>query len=227
MASANPTPLPLTRSRLRSLIWPREHGAWGLLLVPLVTGAGRSLAGDFAVASPERCGVEAHSLFQLCLRLRCRPGPGRPARLGSRLWTPAVGRGRGDRFSRSVRPEKTRPGNPPQRPVDGRHRAHLRASEPAGGAYVPHFGMYAALRDRSERIHARRRHVCATHEAMADVGPRLALAGAGPPRSERSASTSGLRPSYGAEGPDAGARRNLTAMVVTISIGSPFKSVGS
>jgi hypothetical protein len=40
MASANPALLPLTRSRLRSFIWPREHGAWGMLLVPLVTGAG-------------------------------------------------------------------------------------------------------------------------------------------------------------------------------------------
>jgi len=26
-------------ARLRSLVWPREHGAWGMLLVPLVTGA--------------------------------------------------------------------------------------------------------------------------------------------------------------------------------------------
>jgi len=25
--------------RLRSLVWPREHGAWGMLLVPLTTGA--------------------------------------------------------------------------------------------------------------------------------------------------------------------------------------------
>lgn len=29
----------LNPSRIRSLVWPREHGAWGLLLVPLVTGA--------------------------------------------------------------------------------------------------------------------------------------------------------------------------------------------
>ena len=28
------------RRRARALIVPREHGAWGLLLVPLVTGAG-------------------------------------------------------------------------------------------------------------------------------------------------------------------------------------------
>ena len=26
-------------ARLRSLVWPREHGAWGMLLVPLATGA--------------------------------------------------------------------------------------------------------------------------------------------------------------------------------------------
>src|SRR5215472_9439354 len=28
------------RERQRALILPREHGAWGLLLVPIVTGAG-------------------------------------------------------------------------------------------------------------------------------------------------------------------------------------------
>ncbi len=28
----------LKGTRLRSLIWPREHGAWGILLVPLITG---------------------------------------------------------------------------------------------------------------------------------------------------------------------------------------------
>lgn len=30
---------PLSKSRLRSLVIPREHGAWGMLLVPLATGA--------------------------------------------------------------------------------------------------------------------------------------------------------------------------------------------
>jgi len=29
----------VNRERLRTLLWPREHGAWGILLVPLVTGA--------------------------------------------------------------------------------------------------------------------------------------------------------------------------------------------
>lgn len=39
MASTTPALHTLTRSRLCSLVWPREHGAWGMLLVPLVTGA--------------------------------------------------------------------------------------------------------------------------------------------------------------------------------------------
>ena len=39
MATATATLHPLTRSRGRSFFLPREHGAWGMLLVPLVTGA--------------------------------------------------------------------------------------------------------------------------------------------------------------------------------------------
>jgi hypothetical protein len=39
MAGTTPAFHTPPRSRLRSLVWPREHGAWGMLLVPLVTGA--------------------------------------------------------------------------------------------------------------------------------------------------------------------------------------------
>lgn len=39
MASAPPIFPPLARTRKRSFFLPREHGAWGMLLVPLVTGA--------------------------------------------------------------------------------------------------------------------------------------------------------------------------------------------
>lgn len=39
MFSTIPATPTLNSSRLRSLVWPREHGAWGILLVPLVTGA--------------------------------------------------------------------------------------------------------------------------------------------------------------------------------------------
>lgn len=36
-------PPPIAKSRLRSLVIPREHGAWGMLLVPLATGAAVAL----------------------------------------------------------------------------------------------------------------------------------------------------------------------------------------
>lgn len=39
MSSPTPALHTLNSTRLRSFVWPREHGAWGLLLVPLVSGA--------------------------------------------------------------------------------------------------------------------------------------------------------------------------------------------
>ncbi len=36
----------LPQERLRSFVFPREHGAWGILLVPLVTGAWIGFAGE-------------------------------------------------------------------------------------------------------------------------------------------------------------------------------------
>src|SRR5579864_3601846 len=40
MASTTPTTLQATsRSRMRAFFLPREHGAWGMLLLPIVTGA--------------------------------------------------------------------------------------------------------------------------------------------------------------------------------------------
>jgi hypothetical protein len=37
-------PAPANKARVRALVIPREHGAWGLLLIPLVTGASAALA---------------------------------------------------------------------------------------------------------------------------------------------------------------------------------------
>ena len=34
---------PISEPRLRTLVVPREHGAWGMLLVPLATGAAAGL----------------------------------------------------------------------------------------------------------------------------------------------------------------------------------------
>ncbi len=53
-------------ARLKTLVWPREHGAWGILLVPLVTGAAAGLtrgagAGELALFT-----LAALALF--CLR---------------------------------------------------------------------------------------------------------------------------------------------------------------
>ena len=39
MSSTTPALHALNPTRLRSFVWPREHGAWGILLVPLLTGA--------------------------------------------------------------------------------------------------------------------------------------------------------------------------------------------
>jgi hypothetical protein len=52
------SPLAVSHSRLRALVVPREHGAWGMLLVPLATGAavglmrgGQALSLGFFVAA--------------------------------------------------------------------------------------------------------------------------------------------------------------------------------
>jgi hypothetical protein len=54
-----------TADRKRSLIIPREHGAWGILFVPLLTGASAGLltGGRFAGLVP--FGVVALALFWL------------------------------------------------------------------------------------------------------------------------------------------------------------------
>jgi len=53
-------------ARLRSFVWPREHGAWGMLLVPLATGAvlGRPVGDKIVLVL--LLGLAALGLF--CLR---------------------------------------------------------------------------------------------------------------------------------------------------------------
>lgn len=53
------------REQRRALILPREHGAWGLLLVPLVTGAGVALRQGTAVVPLLLLLTAALSLFWL------------------------------------------------------------------------------------------------------------------------------------------------------------------
>ena len=54
------------QSRVRHLVWPREHGAWGMLFVPLATGAAVGLMSGGATFPLLLLVVAAFALF--CLR---------------------------------------------------------------------------------------------------------------------------------------------------------------
>jgi hypothetical protein len=56
----------IRQARLRSFVWPREHGAWGMLLVPLVTGGWIGLFSGRGISSLLLFGVASLALF--CLR---------------------------------------------------------------------------------------------------------------------------------------------------------------
>lgn len=53
-------------TRMRQLVWPREHGAWGILLVPLVTGAWIGVARGGSSLRVSLFALAAFFLF--CLR---------------------------------------------------------------------------------------------------------------------------------------------------------------
>src|SRR5689334_14111103 len=54
------------QSRVRHLVWPREHGAWGMLFVPLATGAAIGLmSGGSAL---QLVLLLVASFFLFCLR---------------------------------------------------------------------------------------------------------------------------------------------------------------
>jgi YwiC-like protein len=55
-----------SHSRVRHLVWPREHGAWGMLFVPLATGAALGLVAGGSAWPVVLLVVAAFSLF--CLR---------------------------------------------------------------------------------------------------------------------------------------------------------------
>jgi YwiC-like protein len=56
----------ITSARVRALLWPREHGAWGILLVPLVTGATVGLLQGYRTPALLLFLVASLALF--CLR---------------------------------------------------------------------------------------------------------------------------------------------------------------
>src|SRR5690242_18201792 len=55
----------LSAGRRRSLIFPREHGAWGILLVPLITGAAMGLRAGHTAASLPPLTIAVLALFWL------------------------------------------------------------------------------------------------------------------------------------------------------------------
>jgi YwiC-like protein len=57
---------PGQQTRVRHLVWPREHGAWGMLFVPLATGAAMGLMAGGSVAPLVLLVLAAFALF--CLR---------------------------------------------------------------------------------------------------------------------------------------------------------------
>jgi hypothetical protein len=63
MMAAHVTTLP--GSRLRTIVIPREHGAWGMLLVPLATGAVAALRSSMNTGAIALFIVAAMSLFWL------------------------------------------------------------------------------------------------------------------------------------------------------------------
>ncbi|MBZ5628805.1 MAG: YwiC-like family protein [Acidobacteriia bacterium] len=56
-------PVPARKARVRALVIPREHGAWGLLLIPLITGACAGLAVERNWLSLALFTVAALALF--------------------------------------------------------------------------------------------------------------------------------------------------------------------
>ena len=167
MASAAPTLSLLVRSRARSFFLPREHGAWGMLLVPLVTGAA---AGD---PRGERIIwimlFAAIALGLFCLRTPVEAkfaiSPLRPQNDAERrlihysiyiyasvagsalavliLWAHAyglllLGTVAAIAFLLQAVLKQTRPGNAYERPIDGRHRAELHL----GGSVLPGHGSF-------------------------------------------------------------------------------------
>jgi hypothetical protein len=59
-------PQPANPGRIRLLVWPREHGAWGILLIPLITGAAAGLKEGRDIVSLALFLVGALAMF--CLR---------------------------------------------------------------------------------------------------------------------------------------------------------------
>jgi len=80
------------QARRKAMIVPREHGAWGLLLVPLFTGMAAGFAPEHRVEPLLLFTVAALSLFGLRTPIESLLGIGPiPARTADERWTAFIG----------------------------------------------------------------------------------------------------------------------------------------
>ena len=89
MAQAAIQPQVTTRARARALVFPREHGAWGILLVPLLTGAAVGLHRGIDWSSLGLLTLLTLSLFWLRTPVESRIGTS-PMRAQSSAETNAI-----------------------------------------------------------------------------------------------------------------------------------------
>lgn len=80
-------------ARRRALVWPREHGAWGILLVSLFTGAAAGLSS--AQNLPQLCWLTVAVVAAFCLRTPLEnslpASPFRARTAAERRWVMAAG----------------------------------------------------------------------------------------------------------------------------------------
>ncbi len=86
MIAPNTDTMAVQRTRMRALIIPREHGAWGLLLVPLLTGMAAGITSADQIWPSLMFSVAALSLFWLRTPVQSLLGTGSLRASTSREW---------------------------------------------------------------------------------------------------------------------------------------------
>ena len=92
MTDTEQTAVAAQQARRRAMIVPREHGAWGLLLVPLFTGLAAGFAPEHRIGSLLLFTTAALSLFALRTPVESLLGMGSiSARTSDERWTALIG----------------------------------------------------------------------------------------------------------------------------------------
>ncbi len=92
MSDSNQTVCTVQQTRRQAMIIPREHGAWGLLLVPLFTGLATGVSPEYHVWALLLFTLAALSLFALRTPVESLLGMGAiSARTSRERWTAFVG----------------------------------------------------------------------------------------------------------------------------------------